>query len=296
MKRPKEFHVDDWRQYEKEIYEHLVHSYPHAEVSLDVKLKGAISKTYRQVDILLGEELRGERVRTAYDAKFHNRPIDLPHVESFLGMLRDIQVNRGVLISKEGYTRSAYERVFNDEMDLDLDIWSLDEFNKWQAASAIPYAGDSAVILPAPMGWAVDIGRKPPAPGLARLFRRGLTFEEALRHPEFAYVQLWNRDHRINNLSKLLRFQEQNILTVQPDAAFSYGQIESGSDSVKRMMRRVEAPAYPSAEITGFAEFERFIFFIALFSELHYERRNIRKIEHLLSRIVPLTVEYKSAE
>ncbi|WP_022834906.1 restriction endonuclease [Salisaeta longa] len=294
----KEFHVDDWREYENEIYGHLVQEYSgfsHAEVKRDVRIEGAISGRKRQVDILLIEDIEGEKIQTAYDAKFHSRPIDLKHVESFLGMLKDIQVNRGVLVSKEGYTSSAYKRVFHDERDLDLDIWSLDEFKSWQAAGAIPYAGDAAVILPAPMGWTVDINNNQPAPGLARLFRRGLTFEEALQIPEFAYVQLWNRQHRIDDLDKLLRFQKQEILSVQPEAEFSYEEINSNSGPpVRRLVRRVETPAYPSAEITGFAEFGHFIFFIVLFSELHYERRNIRKIKHLLKRIVPLTVHHDS--
>jgi hypothetical protein len=124
-----------------------------------------------------------------------------------------------------------------------------------------------------------------------------LTFEEAVEIPEFAYVQLWNRQHQIDDLDKLLQFQKQEILNVHPEANFSYEEITSGSgDSGRRLMRRVETPAYPSAEITGFAEFEYFIFFIVLFSELHYERRNIRKIKHLLKRVVPLTVHYKSTQ
>jgi hypothetical protein len=53
-------------------------------------------------------------------------------------------------------------------------------------------------------------------------------------------------------------------------------------------VRRADIPKYPSAEITGFVEFPHAIFFAVLFTPLVVERRNVRKLEYILSKVLPL--------
>jgi hypothetical protein len=51
----------DWKQYEKEIFEHLKDQYPEAEITLDAKKVGLYSKVDRQIDILVEQYIAGEQ-------------------------------------------------------------------------------------------------------------------------------------------------------------------------------------------------------------------------------------------
>jgi hypothetical protein len=283
----------EWRNYEREVHAELVATYPESAVLHDGKLPGSLSGTERQVDVLVEEKLAGGCVVTAVDAKHHARRIDVKEVESFLGLLRDIRVDRGIMISANGYTAAAMTRAFRDDVDLDLDVFSLGEFKQWQAAGAIPYAGGNGTLLSAPLGWVVDAERHPGL--LARLYRRGLTFTEAARQCEFMYVNLWDRRPPIDSLEKLLAEQACNIHKNSADAVISVRDIP-GDLGWRRCIRRADIPNYPTAEITGFVEFPTAIFFVVLFTPLVVERRNVRKLEYIVKKALPLSVRYAAQQ
>lgn len=281
-----------WRQFEREVHSELAVTYPGAAILHDVRLPGALSGTQRQIDILVEERLGGGCVRTAIDAKHRGRKVDVKEVESFIGLLHDIQVQRGIIVSASGYTEAALARAFRDDVDLDLDVFTLDEFRQWQAAVAIPYAGRNAVLVPAPFGWAVDGERFPHA--LARLYRRGVSFEEAANLSEFMYVNLWDRHPPVDSLEALLAKQEQDIRSHAPDAAIGVLDAPTGA-GYRGCIRRADIVGYPTAEITGFIEFPKVIFFSVLFTPLVVERRNVRKLEYLLQKVLPISVRHNTA-
>lgn len=127
-----------WQEYEREIHEEVSFKYPDSEVLHNQQLPGALSGTQRQIDLLVTEILHGREIRTAIEAKYYSRKIDVKGVEAFIGMLRDVGVDRDVMISLQGYTKAAYERAFRDDVDVDLDVFSLAEFKQWQAAGGNP--------------------------------------------------------------------------------------------------------------------------------------------------------------
>lgn len=277
----------EWRKYEREVHAELTSKYPNATIDFDVKLPGSRSGTDRQIDILLEEVLPGGRVVTAIDAKHHARRIDVKQVEAFLGLLQDIQVDRGIMVSALGYTQAAMTRAFRDDVDLDLDVFSLADFKQWQAAGAIPYSGRNAVLLSAPLGWVVDGANH--AGTIARLYRRGLTFEEATRQLEFMYVNLWDRVGSVDSLDALLAKQTTDIIGHRPNAQLFVREMFSSSGR-RACIRRAEIPEYPTAELTGFVEFPQSIFFAVLFTPLAVERRNVRKLEYILKEVLPISV------
>jgi hypothetical protein len=278
-----------WRQYEREVYLELVSKYPEAHIRHNTRLPGHMSRAERQIDVLFEEALHGETVITAVDAKHYARRIDVPHVEAFLGLLRDVQVDRGIMVSAKGYTKAAMARAFRDDVDLDLDVFSLEDFRQWQADCAIPYAGPNAVLLPAPFGWCVDAKQRPGA--VAWLFRRGLTLQQAALHKEFIYVNLWNRVAPTDSLDALLAEQNAGIIAHTPDAVISVRDLML-RDGCRACVRRADVPSYPTAEITGFVELPGSIFFAVLFTPLEVERRNVRKLEYILKKVLPMRVRY----
>lgn len=196
------------------------------------------------------------------------------------------------MVSASGYSQAALTRAFRDDVDLDLDIFTLDEFRQWQSAVALPYAGQHAVLLSAPFGWAVDGKRIPNC--LARVYRRGLSFEEAARHREFMYVNLWDRRPPVDTLQALLAKQEAYIRVHSSAAAISIRDVPA-SLGHRGCIRRADIAGYPTAEITGFVEFPKSIFFAVLFTPLFVERRNVRKLEYMLKKVLPISVRENTA-
>lgn len=226
---------------------------------------------------------------TAVDAKYHSRPIDVKHVEAFIGLLRDVGVDRGIMLSPVGYTEAALTRAFRDDVDLDLDVFTLAEFKRWQVPAAIPFAGRTGVVIPAPLGWVLEIG--PVGGVLARLYRRGRDYGQAYAASEFMYVQIWDRDDPVGNLDQLVEKQSQDIRRNFPDAVITESDLRFRSDYRTRL-RRAEIATYPAPEITGYIEFPKGILFVVLFSPLVVERRNLRKLDYVLRKAIPVSVEH----
>ncbi len=279
-----------WRTYEAEVHEELTSHYPEATVLHDTRLLGTLSLRRRQIDIMIEEPSPTGPISTIVEAKHHSRPIDVKQVEAFMGLLRDVGVDRGIMISPVGYTRSALDRAFRDDVDLDLDVITLAEFRQWQSSLAIPYAGRNGAVLFAPVGWIIDGERKPQA-GLARLYRRGRTAAEAIAASEFMYVQIWDRRPPVTNLDQLLEKQEADIWRHHESAHISYEELYLRQDA-RICLRRVEIASYPSAELTGFVEFATGILFVVMFTPLVVERRNMRKLTYLMSRCVPVSLTH----
>jgi len=282
----------NWRQFERAVYSELQSTFPHSAIRDNVKLFGVLSGVERQIDVLVEEKLPCGVVRTAVDAKQQGRKVDVKEVESFIGLLNDTAVDRGVIVSASGYTEAALARAFRDDVDLDLDVFTLDEFRQWQGAGAFPYGGRNGVFLQAPFGWAVDAQRVPHC--LARLYRRGLTFEQAALQREFMYVNLWDRRPPVDSLEALLAQQGADIRSHAPDAIVSVRDVPAGLGH-RGCIRRADIVTYPCAEITGFVEFPAVIFFAVMFTPLVVERRNVRKLEYMLQKVLPVSFRHNTA-
>lgn len=106
------------------------------EVSVipNTKLKGQLSGTLRQIDVLIDYRFEEDvSRRVIVDAKRHKRPIDVKHVEEFEGMMRDVRASHGVIVCPNGHTKAALRRAQDlitirlvglDELDtMDLMAW-----------------------------------------------------------------------------------------------------------------------------------------------------------------------------
>jgi hypothetical protein len=123
-----------------------------------------------------------------------------------------------MMIALEAYTPAAVNRAYYDNLDVVLDVLSLDELKTYQGPTAIPYSGECGAWIVAPFGWVVDATRREGM--LATLYQRGLTFEEALRNNEFMYINFWKKtdEDGINTLDALLEHQKGYMLKGSPDA------------------------------------------------------------------------------
>ncbi len=97
-----------WKRFEK-----LIHEF-HAQfgkdtVTLDEKLMGHDSKTLRQIDVAIRGVINQYQILIVVECKDEARTIDVSTMEAFVGVVRDVRANKGVMISTSGFTAAAIE-------------------------------------------------------------------------------------------------------------------------------------------------------------------------------------------
>jgi hypothetical protein len=180
---------DDWHQYEAYIFGSLQRRFPDAKVSPNVHLRGIKTGRSRQIDVLIERSLGVFELKIAVDCKCYKRKVHVKDVEAFLGMLDDIRVSKGVLITKNGYSKAAYERARLEPRDIDLQILSPERLSQYQHVGCVwPWKGTLAAIVEAPEGWVVDI-EDTGKPGWCQfsMYPLGHTLESAKRMSPFVY-------------------------------------------------------------------------------------------------------------
>jgi hypothetical protein len=278
-----------WKEYEIEIANYFKETFPNAKISHNVKLIGRYSKIERQIDILIEDYVAGNRISVVVDCKFFSEKIDVKDVEMFIGMLNDCEANKGLLITQEGFSQAAVNRAYYDTIDIDLDILNFKDLKQFQGFEAIPYSGKNGVILPSPFGWIIDATRR--GGMLATLYQRGLTLEDAAKNKEWMYVNIMSKNKDIKNLDSFLEYQKNEVIGKFSDAKICFLPTITRNDANVKL-REIEISSYPTTEYTGFVEFDNFIFFSVLFTPKELKKRNIRKLEEVLLRVLPLNINH----
>lgn len=282
----------NWSDYEIEIFDFFRSAFPDADIRHNVSIEGRYSKAPRQIDILIEDYVAGNRFRTVVDGKFFSSKLDVKEIECFIGMLNDVEAHKGILITQEGYSEAAIKRAHYDLLDLDVDVLNFKDLKYFQGETAIPYAGSNAVLMPAPLGWVIDAKRGDSF--VAALYQRGLTLEDAGNQREWMYINFWEKSPEAKTVEELTKLQDKRLRENFSDAEISYLPTIKRNDA-NVLLRKAEISSYPSPEYTGFVEFKDFIFFAVLFTPVELAKRNIRKLEYILAKVLPIKVEGNTA-
>src|SRR4051812_23880825 len=100
-----------WKDYEREVGEVIVERVGGtASVETDVRLHGHRTGTQRQLDIAVRGTFAGlvDALLVA-DCKAFSRKVHVKDMEAFIGLVRDVGADLGLLITTEGYSRAAEE-------------------------------------------------------------------------------------------------------------------------------------------------------------------------------------------
>jgi len=283
--------IMDWKEYEEEIHQIFQSQYPNCNILYDVERKGVYSKVNRQIDILIEEYVAGNRFSIAIDCKYFNKRVDVKGVEAFIGMLEDFGANKGLLITKDGFSEAALNRAHFGPSEIELDIFNFKDLYKFQGYGGIPYRRGNGVLVPAPFGWVIDSAQNPL--GIATFYQRGFTLEEAVKKKEFMYVQIWNKETDNKTLDDLLKIQDNGLLNTHTKTEIEFIPTIRRNDA-RVVLRAAKVPSYPTTEYTGLIEFDKFIFFCVLFTPENRSRQNIKKLENILERALPLNVQQEA--
>jgi hypothetical protein len=120
-----------WLVYERCVAAFTLKEHDDVEVTVqpNVKLIGHLSGTERQIDVLIDSRWNdGINRRIIVDAKEWKRKIDVKDVESFEGMMRDCQANRGVIVTTKGFSEAALRRAQDAITITILTLGDLEEY------------------------------------------------------------------------------------------------------------------------------------------------------------------------
>jgi tetratricopeptide (TPR) repeat protein len=282
----------DWKKYENEIFETFKEAYPNAKISYNQKIVGRYSKVERQIDVLIEGRIAGKKLRLVIDGKYYSKNIDVKEVDSFISMVEDIDAAQGILITSKGYSPAAINRAYFGPTDIELDILNFEELKQFQGFGGITYSGWHGAIIPAPFGWIVDGTKREGS--IANIYQRGLTCEEAVKNGEFIYVNIFSFDKNIKSLDNVIELHEENTRFAHPEATFEYTDSIDRKDKKKTLLRKIIRKETDLEEYTGFVEFEEFCVFCVLFTSEQLKTKNIRKLEYVIERLVPMNVDLNS--
>ena len=269
----------NWKEYETMVYEECNRVFQHCEILHDIYVDGLFSKRKRQIGIQVRYP-NGKSI--IIDAKKYDKKIDVKKVESFIGMVKDVGSDAGIIVSEKGFSKAAINRAHYGEKNVEVDILNLHELSVFQGIGAIQYYGNCGIVAPAPFCWIIDATRRDDM--VATMYRRGFSFEEATHTKEWAYTNFCEKNNGIESTDELIELQNYNLLRVD-----NKGIIEEERDDTIRI-RIFKSKKYPCTEITLFREFDDFIVFVVLFSPDNMIKKNVEKMKYFLSNAYPLHV------
>jgi hypothetical protein len=138
-----------WKRYEKQVADLIRdRAIGPVKITADTKIVGQLSEVPRQIDILIEGNVSGiADVTIALDCKCFSKKVDVKDVEAFLGMVEDVGVNMGMLVTTVGFTPAAKRRatkIVQEVVPL-VDIVLLTEATQWwmvRAGQSGHYEGD----------------------------------------------------------------------------------------------------------------------------------------------------------
>jgi hypothetical protein len=141
-----------WKDYEDSVHAWLASQLPDATFKRNACIRGLASQRMRQVDTLIEQRfLHGtSNWRCIVDAKDRKRRIDVKAVESFLGMVLDVGADRGILVSRHGFSSTAARRVEGTAVQL---LHHKPPESPLQGFFLLPNRGPHAASLQIAPGW-----------------------------------------------------------------------------------------------------------------------------------------------
>ena len=252
----------NWKEYEIYVHKHFRKIFPDANILYNVRRIGIISKTKRQIDILVEEKVAGFDITVVIDCKYFNKKVDVKCVESFISFLHDLKASKGILITNKGYSEAAFNRASNDTQDIELRIIDFKDLDRFQGFWAFAYSGKHCVFISAPPGWVIDAN--PPDFTPAAIFPAGLSFDEAMNGEGLIYVNFIEKGQKLKDLKRAAQQQEDNIKRDYPKAKFEYFD-QAPHNGHKCLLRIADIDqTYQGLEYTYFTEYPKFILFFVL--------------------------------
>jgi len=280
-----------WREYENKIHEYVAHHYINSKILYNQTVSGKMSGSDRQIDMLIDESIAGRHYRIVIDySTFRDNRIDVRDVETFLGTLADCEAQKGILITAKGFTQEAMNRAqFDENKEIEVDLLNIDDLNELTGSNAIIYKEDCGAIITTPFGWIIDKANDH-LYFLAAFYKRGIELLTAVKNKEWICASIEVKSPTTKSLKDFLACQEEYTKKEMPDAVTNYEKRKIDKDK-SITFREISHKEFDHREITGFVEFDEFIFYAVLITSKGLYEKNFRKLEFILDKVLPLNMK-----
>ncbi len=129
-----------WRRFEKLIAKVQQELASNAVVTHNDHIKGHDSGGFRQIDVTVKQNIGQYEILIAIDCKDYKVPVDVKDIEEFIGLVKDIRANKGVMVAANGFTDTA--KRIGGKAGLNLYRLIDTEAHDWQTYVSIPVICD----------------------------------------------------------------------------------------------------------------------------------------------------------
>jgi len=271
-----------WQDYEKKVLNYFKLKFNTSNIQQNVKLKGNLSQTSREIDILIEKQVADFNILIAIECKNWSSKLDVSDIGKFIDKLNDIKVSKGVMVSKCGYTKAAYNRALC-ETDLQLFILDFENLKEFQGFWANAYAGDCGAIISAPSGWVIDAKltiRQMNQIGQCIMYPMGLTPQEASENKKFMYFSIRDFPYNIKDL-----FEKQNKKVLERDRNSKIKSSDTNLKIGKVLIREIYYSKDNYTEFSIGVSTEYFHCYCVITSTNDEVRNNLARLKYVMNDI-----------
>jgi hypothetical protein len=280
-----------WRKYEKDIFGHYKYLYPNCEISFNKKITGKVSGSLRQIDIFICGTIAGFQINIAIDCKNYNKKVDIKVVESFLGLMKDINCNKGIIVTQKGFTSSAYRRALNDHSDLELRILNFEQLLHFNGFGFVAYNLPFGVYIPIPMEWTFIDAYPIPDPAMcAFLFPSILGLEGSFKNQNFMAIKIAHKKDDLT-LNNLLKVHERQSIANNPKSETNWINLECKNEALNCILSKTHSQNSHSFNETLYIEYDQFILLAQILSTSDSLENDSLSLRYIANISVPVQME-----
>lgn len=281
----------NWNLYEHRVHEKFKLLYPNAIVEYNAAIKGVMSERSRQIDTLITNTINNIEYKIVLDAKYFAKKIDVKIVESFISFLKDVKINKGVLVTNFGFTKSALNRAKNDPSDIELQILTIDELPDYIGFRALVYKGPVEFVFETHEGWLVN-GNMASSDAIAKIYPKKYDFEKAFLNKEYIYSTIIlniDKDHQplvdhdfeimLKGIMDFL-FQKHKSLNVIKQKEFVK------VDDNETLLLTAEMESY--SEYVAIIDYEIYTILFGLVTPNNKKEENLKVLGYFVSQLNPI--------
>ncbi len=275
-----------WNEYEDAVLNYLIAKFSGSKVTKNVKIKGSFSETLRQIDILVETQISDFYIPLVVECKNWETKLDVADIGSFIDKLKDVGISKGLMVSKCGYTKAAYQRVKN-ENDINLFILDFENMSEFQGFWANPYRGNLGAFLSAPTGWVADYNltqEEMTYIGLCLLYPMGLTKQEAFENKQVMFFQIYPVPILTSfDINELIKEQNDAVLIKDKKAKINLWQENSNQGLISYREIYYDKDNY--MEYTAYVQTERFYAICIVTSKKEDSKEYLSKLKYVMNNI-----------
>ncbi len=255
---------------------------------------GILSKRSRQIDVYIEGLYEGKIQKVVIDAKNYNKKIDVKHVEAFIAMVSDIGVDKGIIVTSIGFSKSAINRAHNDHGNFELDILRSNDASKYHGFMAVIHKAKYGAMLIPPFAWIFDSARVGTMDFLSFAYPKGLTFEESIEKKEYFAIDIMSKKTYPFTIEKYFESIDaksaENKFFISRDK-LNLRDLTTHNKNITIYENKFDYKNSNFFEFIGIVEFDNFYVISYLLGNKYFQKRNLEKLIFILERLMPMNVQ-----